>query len=148
MPLNVKSILVAVKGNKAGEDAFRMACGLSKGSKAKLRALYVMEVRQELHLDAEVDATLGETILGRIEALGQEEKRPVEAQYLQARRAGPAIVQEAVEWGIELIVLGIPYKRRFGQFVLGDTASYVLKNAPCPVILWREQVRTTPSIGS
>ena len=128
-----------IKGDKTGENAFRLACGLYKESKAKLYALYVIEVKQELPLDAQVDPTKGETILGRIEAVGQEEKYPVEAEYVQARHAGPAIVQEALEKGVELIVLGIPYKRRFGQFTLGETASYILKNAPCPVILWREQ---------
>ncbi len=140
MAMNVRKILVPVKGDETGEDAFLLACELSRDTKARLYALYVIEVRQELPLDAEVDTTQGEAILNRIEAMSQEEKCPVEAAYLQARRAGPAIVQEALERGIDLIVLGAPYKQRFGQFTLGGTTLFVLKNAPCPVILRREQI--------
>ena len=45
---------------------------------------------------------------------------------------------EAVEWGADLIVMGLPYKRRFGEFNLGKTVPYVLKNATCRVMLFRE----------
>ena len=147
MALNVKKILVPVKGDETGENAFRLACGLSKASKAKLHALFIIEVKQELPVDAEVDPVQGEAILGRIEAVGHEEKCQVEAECLQARHAGPAIVQEALERGFELIVLGIPFKRRLGQFSIGETASHILKNAPCPVILWSEQTKVTSVLG-
>ena len=46
------------------------------------------------------------------------------------------IIDEAVERGVDLILMGISYKRRFGQFSLGNVIPYVLKNAPCPVILY------------
>ena len=148
--MNAKKVLVPVKGDRAGEEAFRLACKLSKQNKAKLYALYVIEVAQELPLDAAVDSSLGEDILNRIEALGQEEKHPVEAEYLQARHAGPAIVQEALARNAELIVMGIPCKSRYGSFTLGETASYVLKNSLCPVVLWREQLGASsyPGLGS
>ena len=145
--MDVGRILVPIKGDRAGEEAFRLACGLSKENKAKLYALYIIEVKQELPLDAEVDSSQGEAILGRIEAVSQEEKCRVEAEFLQARQAGPAIVQESIERRIGLIVLGVPYKRRFGQFTLGETPAYILKNSSCPVILWREQVAPGSRIG-
>ena len=147
MAMNAKKILVPITGDKTGEDAFRLACGLSKESKSKIYALYIIEIIQALPLDAEVNPSEGETVLSRIEAVSHEEKCQVEAEFLQARRAGPAVVQEALERGVELIVLGVPYKRRLGQFTLGDTASYILRNAPCPVILWREPAKDTPVVG-
>ena len=57
---------------------------------------------------------------------------------MQARDTGPAVVDEAEEFGADLIVMGLPYKRRFGEFNLGRTVPYVLKNAACRVILFRE----------
>ena len=147
MTINAKNILVPITGDKAGENAFRLAWKLSKENKSRLFALYVIEVKQELPLDAEVDSHQGEGILSRIEEVGRELKCHVEAEYLQARRAGPAIVQEAQQREAGLIVLGIPYKQRLGQFALGTTTSYVLKHAPCPVVLWREQVGVAAAIG-
>lgn len=144
----LKNVLVPTKGDNIGEEAFHLACGICKQNKATLYVLHVIEVKQELPLDSAVDPSYGESVLNRIEALGAEKKCPVAAEYVQARHSGPAIVQEALERKIDLIILGIPYKRRFGQFTLGETASYVLKNASCPVILWREQAAFTSPIGS
>ena len=143
----VDKILVPVNGHSANEAAFRLACELSQDNKSKLFALYVIEVEQELPVDAELaDKTaLGETVLERIEMVSQEMKRPVEADIVQARHAGPAIVQEAMDKQVGLLVLGIPFKSHLGAFALGQATSYILKNTPCPVILWREPVAAAPA---
>ena len=148
MATSVSKILVPTSGDSSGEEAFRLACTLSKDTKAMLYTLYVIEVSHELPLDSEVDPARGESVLSRTEDVAKEMKCHVEAGLIQARRAGPAIVQEAQERGAELIVMGIPYKRRYGQFTLGETATYVLKNAPCLVITWREQAKAGPVPGS
>ena len=62
----------------------------------------------------------------------------VETDILQARDAGPAIVDEAVERGADIILMGFSYKRRFGQYSLGHVVPFVLKNSPCPVILYQQ----------
>lgn len=143
MARKINNILVPVNGGKAGDEAFHVACDLSKANKAQVRVLCVIEVGQELPLDAEVDTALEEGILSRIESLAKEAKCSVQAEYLQARHAGPAIVQEALARGIGLIVMGIPYKHRLGSFTLGTTASHVFKHASCPVILARERHEET-----
>jgi len=75
-------------------------------------------------------------------------KCSVEATLVQARDVGPAVVQEAVERGSELIVMQMPYKKRFGTFTLGDTIPYILKNAPCQVILCRDAMTTGAENGA
>ncbi len=139
MPGKLQKILVPINGSKAGAEAFRLACEIVKFNKARVRALYVIEVGQDFPLDADVDSSHGEAVLSEIEAVAEEEKCRVEAEYLQARHAGPAIVQEALERQYGMIVMGIPYKGRLGHFTLGNTSSHVLKNALCPVIIVREQ---------
>ena len=59
---------------------------------------------------------------------------------LQAREVGPAIVDEAIERGADMVIIGINYKTKFGGFSLGSTVPYVLKNAPCWVLICREPV--------
>ncbi len=60
--------------------------------------------------------------------------RQIESVLLQARDVGAAIVDEAVERDADLLVLGLPYRKRFGgDFAIGRTVPYVLKNAPCAV---------------
>ena len=74
-----------------------------------------------------------------MEKLGKEYQANIEAEILQAREAGPAVVQEAVDREVEAIVVGSPYKRAYGVFSLGKTVPFILKNSPCPVLLWRGQ---------
>jgi nucleotide-binding universal stress UspA family protein len=63
----------------------------------------------------------------------------LETVLLQARDVGAAIVDEATERGADLIICGLPFRRRFGgDFAIGRTIPYVLKNAPCAVWVARE----------
>ena len=68
-----------------------------------------------------------------------------EDDLLQARDAGHAIVDEAIERAVDGIILGTNYRRPLGEYKIGDAAQYVLKNAPCPVIVYRAPVEgSTP----
>ena len=91
-------------------------------------------------MDAEVDAEIskGEAILDRIEKVADDMDYNVETDLLQARDAGPAIIEEAADHDVDLIIMGVEYKRRLGQFSLGDVVPYVLKNASCRVILYQQ----------
>ena len=133
-------ILVPVIGTKADEEAMKLACRLAKRNKAKIWAVYVIAIKRSLPLDAEIESETrkGEDILDHIETVAEEQDCEVETDLLQAREAAPTIVDEAVEREVDLILMGVTYKRRVGQFSLGDTVPYVLKNAPCRVILYHQ----------
>ncbi len=135
-------ILVPVIGTKADEEAMKLACRLAKKNKAKIWAVYVIAVKRSLPLDAEIESEIrkGEDILDHIETVAEEQDYEVETDVLQAREVAPSIVDEAVERGVDLILMGVTYKRRFGQFSLGNVAPYVLKNAPCHVILYHQPI--------
>ena len=142
MPSNHRSILVAVDGGSTDEGAARLACGLARTSRAKVVVLYVIEVGHELPLDIELDPSHGEEILDRLESIGGREKCSVEGGYVQARHAGPAIVEEAVNKNAEIVILGLSRKRYSRDMSFGGTIAYVLKNAPCQVLLWRDSSRS------
>ena len=131
-------ILVPVVGTEADEEAMKLACRLAKKDKGKVWSVYVVTIKRALPLDAEIEPEIqkAENILDHIETIAEEEDYEVETDVLQAREAGPAIIDEAVERGIDLVLMGVKYKRWFGQFSLGNVVPYVLKNSPCPVILY------------
>ena len=138
--MEFKKILVPVVGTEADEEAMKLACRLARKDKGKVWAFCVVAVKRVLPLDAEIDSEIqnAEDVLDRVERVAEEEDYEVETDVLQAREVGPAIVDEAVERCVDLILMGIKYKRRFGQFSLGNVVPYVLKNAPCPVILYQQ----------
>ena len=133
-------ILVPVIGAEADEEAIKLACRLAKRDKGKIWAVYVITVKRFLPLDAEIEPEIrkGEDILDHIERIAEEQDYEVETDLLQSREAGPTIVDEAVERDVDLILMCVKYKRRFGQFSLGNVVPYVLKNAPCRVILYQD----------
>jgi len=130
-------ILVPVMGTEADEEAIKLACRLIKKNKGKIWAVYVITIKRTLPLDAEMESEIkkAEGILDHVEMTAEEEGCEINTDILQAREASLAIVDEAVEQGVDLIVMGVTYGTRFGQFSLGSVAPYVLKNAPCRVIL-------------
>jgi nucleotide-binding universal stress UspA family protein len=117
------------------------ACSLARRTKARVFVVHVIEVKRSLALDAdlEMEASRGEQILDQAEAIAKKLDVEVEGDLLQARDAGHAIVDEATERNADVIVLGVPFRRPFGEFELGHVGSQVLKGAQCEVLLLRLQ---------
>jgi nucleotide-binding universal stress UspA family protein len=149
--LKFSRILVPVTGTRADAEAIELTCGLAKQNKSQVRAIYIITLKRELPLDAEIEPEIqkAEDILESMEEVARKAGCRIGTEVLQAREAGPAIVNEAVEGEIDLILLGIAYKMRFGEFSLGEVVPYVLKNSPCPVILYQSSytVSSTPYLA-
>jgi len=82
-----------------------------------------------------VETGSGDIAIRAPASLGAEVE--IETSLLQARDIGAAIVDEAAQAQADTIVLGLPYRKRFGEFEVGETATYVMKNAPCRVWIVR-----------
>ncbi|MBC8275418.1 MAG: universal stress protein [Chloroflexi bacterium] len=138
--MRIERILVAVSGKEADVEAVKLACDLAKKSKAEVYVVYVIEVKRSLPLDAVIDSEIekAEKVLTRAEDIAADRECEVETDLIQAREAGPAIVDEAVERKVDLVLIGVTYKKRFGVFGLGRVIPYVLEEAPCRVLLCRE----------
>ncbi len=138
--MEIHKILMPVIGTEADEEAMRLACRLAKKNKSKILAIYSIKIKRALPLDAEIESEIqkAEAVLDHIEMVAEEQDYEIETDILQAREAGPAIIDEAMERGADLILIGIKHKTRFGQFSLGHVVPYVLQNAPCPVILYQQ----------
>jgi nucleotide-binding universal stress UspA family protein len=135
-------VLVPVCGENADQDAIELGCHLAKRQHGTVEAVFVIEVNRSLPLDAEMQTEIdrGEAVLDDAEKIAHKLDVHLDRSLLQARDAGAAIVDEAVETHADTIVLGLPYKMKFGEYSLGRTASYVLKNAPCRVWVARQPI--------
>ncbi|HAZ31926.1 MAG TPA: universal stress protein [Dehalococcoidia bacterium] len=140
--MEFKRILVPVNGSKVDDDVIQLACQLARRSKGKVYVTYVIQLERTLSLDMEVKSEVdrGEEALDAAECCAENCDYEVITDLLQARAVGPALVTEAAERSVDLIIIGLDYKTHFGEFSLGDIVPYVLKNALCRVILLREPV--------
>lgn len=134
--------MVPVDGSHAGRQAVALACDIARKNKGKVHVVHVIEVRRTLPLDAQLepDTAAAEETLVQAEQVARQQSFEVEGEILQAREAGHAIVDEAIERGMDLIILGMEYQQPFGEFQLGQVIQYVLRNAPCEVWVCRHPV--------
>lgn len=141
--MKLERILVTVSGKEADAEAVKLACGLAKKPKAKIYVVYVIEVKRSLPLDAVIESEIykAEQALARAEDMASDMDYEVETDLIQGRDAGPALVDEAMEKEVDLVLMGFTYKKRFGVFNLGRVIPYVLEEAPCRVLLYREPMK-------
>jgi len=125
----------------------RAVLELAKPAKAQITAVHVVEVDWTLPLDADLAGSSEEAqrTLDVAEAIAESEGYELEPVLLQARDVGAALVDEATERGSDVLVVGLGYRKRFGgDFAIGRTVPYVLKNAPCAVWVLREPMPEEP----
>ncbi|MCH8065911.1 MAG: universal stress protein [Chloroflexi bacterium] len=139
---HLRTILVPVDGSHASMQAVALACDIARGNKGKVYVVHVIEVKRNLPLDAQVEPeeAAGEEILSKAQQVSREQGFNVEGEILQAREAGTAIVDEAVNLEADLIIMGTGYQRPFGEFQFGKVVEHVMRNAQCEVWLCRHQV--------
>jgi nucleotide-binding universal stress UspA family protein len=139
--------LIALNGGPSDERIVRLVVGLA-AKDAELIAVHVVEIDWTLPLDADIAGRSEEVqrVLDTAEAIAEERKLVMEPVLLQARDVGAAIVDEATERDADLLVVGLPYRTRFGgEFAIGRTVPYILQNAPCAVWVVREPMSEEPS---
>ena len=140
-------VLVPVRGIAPDDRAVALASQIARRDKAAVLAICVIEVQRALPLDVENETQTqqAEQVLKRAERIAKENGVKIETEVLQARAAAAALLNEAAERGVDLIILGIPYREPLVNVPLGSTASYVWNNARCEVWLCREAETAKPA---
>ena len=139
--MKLTNILVPLAGTAIDPDIIEYAIALGRSHKAKITAVHVIEVKWNMPLDAVLDAELerGEEILALAEQVAQKLGAQITTEVLQAREAAAAIIDTAVEQECQLILLGMPYRRRLGRVYVGRTVEDVYVKAPCAVLAYRQE---------
>jgi len=139
--VKLTSILVPLAGTAIDPDVIEFAIALGRQQKAKITAVHVIEVKWNMPLDAVLEAELerGEEILAHAEKVAEKLGAQITTEVLQAREAAAAIVDTAVEQKSELILLGMPYRKRLGRVYVGRTVEDVYVKAPCAVLAYRQE---------
>jgi len=135
----VHTYLVPLDGSDACMQALAVTCDIARRAKAKVIALYVIEVPRALPLESDLqfEVARGEDVLTRAEELADDHGIRLDGDLLQARQVGHAVVDEAEELSVDVIVMGVDYRRQYGRFQLGSIAEYILSHATCQVWLLR-----------
>jgi APA family basic amino acid/polyamine antiporter len=136
LTVEYRTIIVPVLRTAESEEALVAAARLAAERGAVVVAVTALEVPLDLPLDAPMPEAEeeAERVLDDAQALLESYNVRAVTRLLRARRAGPAIVEEANRRNAELIVVGAPRSRR-GRAIFGKTVDYILKAAPTRVLI-------------
>jgi len=140
--LPIHHILIAVKDGESDEDALALGYATARKSHAHCTVMHVIEVPQAYPLTADLPAEVehGERALQHAEQVAARYDLELETELVQARKIGPAIVDEAVARNSDLVIVTAQLHRRPGEFAMGKTVPYVLSHAPCRVWICRSAI--------
>ncbi len=143
----LRSVLAPVNGGAGDERLLEMISRICEARNARITLVYVVEVPQAMPIDAELPQQIarGEEVLLAAEErlkelIGGRQHPGIMTELLQARTAGAAIVDEAVEQQADAIVMATENRLERGKISVGESVPYVLRHAPCEVIV----IRTAP----
>ena len=139
LALEYRRLVVPVISGQPSNDAMDVACRLAAERGARIVALSVIEI--PLHLQLGESPPEFEVVANReldeAVAIGDSYGLKVVGRLERARSAAKAIVDEAEARDAEIIVIGSPRSRLTSSqaAVFGKTVDYVLKHAPCRVLV-------------
>jgi len=138
LTVEYRTIVVPVVRTGETEEALVAAARLAAERGATVAIVTVIEVPLSLPLDARLpeEEDAAEELLDDAQALVESYGVRAVTRLIRARNAGPAIVEEARTRNAELVVMGAPRRALAGRRRLfGGTVDYVLREAPCRVLI-------------
>jgi len=139
LALEYRRLLVPIVPGQPTDEAFDVAASLAAERGAQIAAVHVIEVQLDLPLNAWLPDRVAQADreLDEAQRIGDSYGVTVIPRLIRARSAGPAIVEEARRRGTEIIVIGAARNEltRARRAVFGRTVDYVLRQAPCRVMV-------------
>jgi nucleotide-binding universal stress UspA family protein len=138
----IGDIAVVIGGEQLDANLVYLGCQMAKGARRKVHLVHVIEVPRSLPLKAVLtkEAERADKLLNAALQIASRVGCEAVAEVVQARDAGPAIVDEAKDHHCALILIGLVRNSRSSSTDLGKNVSYVLANAPCRVWLVQDPV--------
>jgi nucleotide-binding universal stress UspA family protein len=147
-------ILVPIDGSATSMRGLTEAIKLATALQARVRVVHVINelladytlapsVYYEKVIEAERE--VGKKTLANAQAHARELGYDVEVELLETigARASTMIIEAAKRWDAEIIVMGTHGRRGLRRLAIGSDAEMVLRSAPVPVLMVRDDVEGT-----
>lgn len=155
----ISKILVPVDGSSTSMRGLAEAIALAKQVSGTLRVLH--SVDELLMTDVPLGTDYYNQWVEDMRARGQKilreaqafcRKRDIDAEAVLAetmgKRAADIIIDQAMQWPADLIVMGTHGRRGVSRLLMGSDAERVLRSSAVPVMLVRERTESTWTPGA
>jgi nucleotide-binding universal stress UspA family protein len=127
-----------LSSNEVTDRIIALAAQMARQRNGHVEALAVIEVPFTLPINARVEQDEKRALeaLDRAESVAMRIAVKIQKRILKARTAGLAIVREAEEQAVDLILIAnTPVRVRGNLQQIDPTVEYVMRNAPCEVLV-------------
>ena len=131
-------VMVALRDAETAGSLTKLACQMANLTGTNVTALHVIEVPPGLPIDVEdpvFERPGAQVLLLARQIASNNFSMRITTKLLKARNAGEAIVGEAADQGIELLVIGYHHDHGLAETLLGSTVQHVTHHAPCRVLV-------------
>lgn len=147
-----KRILVPVDGSESARKALVAALQLARDAGGRVRLLQVFEQlyylpSHDLSIEAlKLAEASAHQVLDDAAAVAASAGVPADTRCVEAlgTRLGEIVAHEARRWEADLVVVGTHGRRGVGRVLLGSGAEQIIRLAPVPVLVFRDQAAATP----
>jgi nucleotide-binding universal stress UspA family protein len=134
--MTFQHIVVPYEGGALSEDALRIACHLVF-DESRITAVYVVPIPKDMPVGAEKpQEETARQALQQAQAVGRELGVDVETYLAKAPEVAEGVNETAATLMADAIVMSLRRKHRPEEtMLLSHTASRILRNAPCHVVI-------------
>ena len=134
----IPRVLLATDLGPSSKAATDAAIELARSLRGSLLVLSVVESGRPMPFGARVDQVRERRENGVRAVAARARSSGVASAFLVWQgEPGPAVVAAAEAEGADFIVLGAPEAGRVSRLLLGSVSDFVLRTAPCPVVIVR-----------
>ncbi len=142
--MDFRKILVAVDNSTSAEKAAKVGYEMAAKFNAEIALLNIIEptaapVNPEFALTPvfmEMFEYSEENSQLLLRAIAKRIGSDIKTTYLSSMdTATHGIINQAEEWGAELIVVGTHGRTGFSHFIMGSVAEHVARKSACPVLI-------------
>ena len=132
-----RHLVVPLTAEVESETAMELAAELAAEDGSTITAVHVIEIPAHLPLDCHMldEERDGRSVLDEARMIAERRGVRVHTRLVRARDAGEAIVEETRAAEADVVVLRAPRAGERCRKVFGRTVDYVLKHAPCRVLV-------------
>jgi nucleotide-binding universal stress UspA family protein len=143
-------VAIMLSGEQLDANLVYLGCQMAKGARRKVHLVHVIEVPRTLPLKAVLtqESEKADQMLNAAMEIAERVGCEAVAEVVQARDAGPAIVDEARDHNCALLLIGFVRHSSKSPSELSKTVSYVLANSPCRVWLVQDPMPTNKQQGN
>lgn len=133
----IGSVVVVFSEEIHSENMMALTARLARRARARLLAVYVIEVPHQLPIDAEMEkeqrAAL--TVLARAEAIARKQNVELQTETIPARHVSQGVLDLVKTRNVHMIVLGSYREGRYIDAPLGRSIELIAARAPCDVLI-------------